>query len=231
MQATEIEPGMRVSRIPKGRYLLCAGVVGVLTAVWFVHDYSLPRPRQAEARNVGRVFETKRRIDAHGVEQVWVPPGCFEMGSGLDDLGAHANETPRHTVCLDRGFWMDRYEITNAAFLEFAAARGFRDRRYWSEQGWRAHAGMREPFRDVEGYTDPRQSRVKISWYEAEAYARWRGGRLPTEPAKKCGLPGDTLSGPKKSPSCNASLRDIGIGLSTITKNPIPDRGADRFRC
>lgn len=121
----------------------------------------------------------KRRIDPHGVEAGL--GSARVLRNGVEDLRAYPNETPRHTVCLDRGFWMDRYEITNANFLEFAAAGGFQDRRHWSDEGWRAHEGFRSPFRGVEGYTDPRQPCVKITWYETEAYARWRGGRVPTE--------------------------------------------------
>ena len=43
------------------------------------------------------------------------------------------------------------------------------------------HAQMREPYPMLRGYDDPRQPRVKITWYEAQAYAAWRGGKLPTE--------------------------------------------------
>lgn len=49
-----------------------------------------------------------------GVEMVLVPPGCFMMGSDLED--ADENERPAHQICYDEAFWIDRYEVTNAVF-------------------------------------------------------------------------------------------------------------------
>lgn len=147
-----------------------------------VYDYRLPQPLRSGDLNRGRTFAHKSRVDGKGIEQVWVPPGCFEMGTNpLEDWRAKPNETPRHTVCISAGFWMDRYEVSNESFARFTAEGGFADRRWWSDEGWRAHEGRREPYPMLKQFDYPGQPRVKLTWYEAEAYANWRGGRLPTE--------------------------------------------------
>ena len=154
----------------------------LLPAFWKLHDYSPPLPARAHALNQGKTWDFKNRVDAKGVEQVWVPPGCFEMGSSLrEDLRAHANETPRHTVCISAGFWLDRFEVTGASFMQFVREGGYLERRYWSEEGWRNHQGRPNPHLGLPVFNGSCQPRVKLSWYEAEAYAAWRGGRLPTE--------------------------------------------------
>lgn len=134
------------------------------------------------------------RADARGIQQVWVPAGAFLMGT--DDAtvreireqnpprwAAHAleSETPQHPVRLTQGFWIDRYEVTNAAFRAFVDAGGYRDRALWSEPEW-SWLGQQSATglpRDCGG--GPNEPRVCVTWFEAEAYARWRGGRLPTE--------------------------------------------------
>ena len=171
------------AHITRGR-LIAGGVVAAVLplVVWSVHDYRLPQAARARALNGGRTWEHKSRVDSKGVAQVWVPPGCFEMGASLlKDLSARANETPRHTVCISAGFWLDRFEVTNESFLQFTRDGGFGDQRYWSEEGWRMHEGRRQPYPMLKAFDGPRQPRVKLTWYEAEAYAAWRGGRLPTE--------------------------------------------------
>jgi formylglycine-generating enzyme required for sulfatase activity len=156
--------------------------LAVVLAGGLFYDYRLPGPPRAGERNRGRSFEHRSRLDAKGVEQVWVPPGCFEMGTNpIEYPRAKPNETPRHTVCLSAGFWLDRYEITNESFAQFVREGGYTDRRWWSDEGWRAHEGRREPYPMLASFAAPRQPQVKITWYEAEAYANWRGGRLPTE--------------------------------------------------
>ncbi|HEY6553457.1 MAG TPA: SUMF1/EgtB/PvdO family nonheme iron enzyme [Vicinamibacteria bacterium] len=162
-----------------------AAVAAVLLIVlWLARDYRLPREGGAAAANNGRAFPLKSRFDAHGVEQVWVPPGCYERGSDpLVDPRASADETPRHTTCISRGFWLDRYEVTNESFEAFVRAGWYRDRRHWSAPAWQVirHDGLPYDYGFIDSFVGPRQPRVKVTWYEAEAYARWRGGRLPTE--------------------------------------------------
>jgi formylglycine-generating enzyme required for sulfatase activity len=77
---------------------------------------------------------------------------------------------------------MDAYEVTNAAYQKFIDAGGYTTREYWSDAGWSWKQGnnITGP-KASSGFTDAQQPRVGISWYEAEAYAKWRGGRLPTE--------------------------------------------------
>lgn len=50
-----------------------------------------------------------------GMEFVWVPGGCYQMG-----CNSYQGEKPVHEVCLD-GFWMGRYEVTNAQFRRYKA--------------------------------------------------------------------------------------------------------------
>jgi formylglycine-generating enzyme required for sulfatase activity len=136
------------------------------------------------------------RTDAHGIEQVYVPAGCFLMGSSDAELEyARSLDAPswaisriiqeqaQHEVCLSEGYWLDRYEVTNAAFDAFVEGGGYTTREYWSEMGLRWLDRQDVDALPVECAEDsaPDHPRVCITWYEAEAYARWRGGALPTE--------------------------------------------------
>ena len=129
------------------------------------------------------------RQDAQGVGQVWVPGGVFRMGSEPGSatptswaVATFASEHPAHEVRLTRGYWIDTTEVTVASFAAFKAAGGYEDRSNWSEKGWAWLQGMGAsplPAPCLEQQRDEPQACV--TWYEAEAYARWRGGRLPTE--------------------------------------------------
>jgi formylglycine-generating enzyme required for sulfatase activity len=149
-----------------------------------------PTPVPSDGSTAGQV-----RTDAHGIEQVWVPAGTFTMGTDpaaiakLKAAGPPAwvipaldAEAPAHRVTLTKGYWIDRTEVTNTAFKSFVDAGGYATRAYWSDDGWGWLGG-----RDVKGLPlhcqgdVPDQPRMCITWYEAEAYAAWRGGRLPTE--------------------------------------------------
>jgi len=123
------------------------------------------------------------RIDAEGIAQLWVPAGCFAMGSDPQrDNAAMPDEQPQHDVCLTHSFWIDQNDVTNAAYQRFVNAGGYTLREYWSDDGWQwLQANHVTAPDNAGGFTDAQQPRVGVSWYEAQAYARWRGGRLPTE--------------------------------------------------
>jgi formylglycine-generating enzyme required for sulfatase activity len=129
------------------------------------------------------------RTDARGVAQVWVPGGTFTMGSDAGTaepprwaINEFASEHPAHEVRLSRGYWIDATEVTVASFGAFVAGGGYADQALWSDAGW--------AWRTLQGdrtlpqpclVQKPDEPQVCVTWFEAEAYAHWRGGRLPTE--------------------------------------------------
>ncbi len=135
------------------------------------------------------------RTDSRGVEQVWVPAGEFQMGTDAATverltaleppafvIGEFAFEQPQHKVRLTHGYWIDRYEVTSAQFKVFIDAGGYEQQGLWSEAGW---AWLKEqasipPGGYCTGDAPDMPARC-VSWYEAEAYANFRHGRLPTE--------------------------------------------------
>ena len=124
-------------------------------------------------------------------DMVFVPGGSFEMGTSVEPW-AFDNERPAHAVDV-RPFWIDRTPVTNAAYLEFMAAGGYDDSRFWSEAGW---AWRQESGKTAPGFwkgtsailrygrqvaVDPLEPVQHVCFHEAEAFARWAGKRLPTE--------------------------------------------------
>jgi formylglycine-generating enzyme required for sulfatase activity len=136
----------------------------------------------------------KTRVDAKGIEQVWVPAGSFEMGTdatAIEKLKQDPligqfveldNDVPAHQVTLTHGYWLDKHEVTNEAFRAFADAGGYKQKALWSQAGWKWLSGQNAARLPQQcAGTAPNDPAVCVSWYEAEAYAAWRGGRLPTE--------------------------------------------------
>jgi iron(II)-dependent oxidoreductase len=120
-----------------------------------------------------------------------VAAGPFELGA-LPEGFAYDNERPRHLVDL-AAFEIDVTPVTNGAYRKFVEAGGYERREWWSDAGWewRVREGIERPlywtadgserwFATVEPI-DPAAPVMHVSWYEAEAYARSRGERLPTE--------------------------------------------------
>ena len=127
--------------------------------------------------------------------EVFVPGGPFVMGTDTEPF-AYDNERPAHAVDI-RPFRIDRCPVTNRQYLAFIEAGGYAERRFWSEAGW-AHrcaeqlvaplfwtpAGggswtVRRYGIDIDVPLD--EPVQHVCWYEAEAYARFAGKRLPTE--------------------------------------------------
>lgn len=137
-----------------------------------------------------------KRTDDNGVSQVYVPMGCFVMGT-TDEQATYArtltapswaaqrlsSEQPSQEVCLTQGYWIDEFEVTNASFQVFIDADGYTTQEHWSEEGWKwlERQSLEQLFSRCEADSAPDHPRVCVTWYEAEAYAHWRGGRLPTE--------------------------------------------------
>ena len=127
--------------------------------------------------------------------EVLVPGGPFTMGTSTEPW-ALDNERPAHEVEVPP-FRLDTVPVTNGAYQEFIAAGGYREPRWWTPEGWRhvQEAGLRAPLfwrRNGSGWSRRRfgveepvpadEPVLHVCWYEADAYARWAGRRLPTEP-------------------------------------------------
>jgi len=135
------------------------------------------------------------RMDGKGVEQVWVPAGSFLMGTDEKTIEAlksqnppgwalreFASEMPQHEVQITKGYWIDTFEVTNRSFQAFVEAGGYDKQEFWSEEGWAWLSEQdKSKLPDNCVGSEPNLPRVCVTWYEAEAYAHWRGGRLPTE--------------------------------------------------
>ena len=127
---------------------------------------------------------------------VLVTEGEFLMGTTPEEIKSRIGlfkgseswyilEFPKHKVYLD-SFYIDKYEVTNLQFCEFLNAMGaYREEGNevpWVEIGNRTSLIYEDEsgtFKPKEGYEN--HPAIMVSWYGAEAYAKWAGKRLPTE--------------------------------------------------
>ncbi|MGW6693435.1 ergothioneine biosynthesis protein EgtB [Rhodococcus sp. NPDC054953] len=132
-------------------------------------------------------------VDVAG--EVTLPGGEFELGTSTHPW-ALDNERPAHRVSLPP-FVIDAAPVTNARYLEFIADGGYDRPELWSTRGWahRSDESLEAPQfweRDTSGTwwrrvfgvmtpVNPRQPVTHVCYFEAQAFARWAGGRLPTE--------------------------------------------------
>ncbi|MBS0156265.1 MAG: SUMF1/EgtB/PvdO family nonheme iron enzyme [Nitrospira sp.] len=117
--------------------------------------------------------DIKQVVAVTPVDMVRVPKGPFLYG---DDNA--------RTV-IDYDYWIDKYPVTNEKYRAFIQADGYENQQYWSGEGWKWKTGrdITSPghFNELNKMDKADHPVVGVSYYEAEAYAKWAGKRLPTE--------------------------------------------------
>ncbi|MGF1575474.1 MAG: ergothioneine biosynthesis protein EgtB [Cyanophyceae cyanobacterium] len=129
-------------------------------------------------------------------QEQWLdyPGGMVTLGA--DDQGfAFDNERPRHPVYL-QDYWLASRLVTQADYLDFIEAGGYRQAEWWLAEGWATiqNQGWQAPlyWEHQEGQwwvmtlaglrpLAPQDPVCHVSYFEADAFARWKGRRLPTE--------------------------------------------------
>jgi len=165
--------------------------------------------------------------------------GLFEFGHTGNDF-AFDNEGPAHRQHLVPFEMADR-PITAAEYLAFMEDGGYRQADHWLSDGWHwvQSAGVQAPlyWRKVDGawrvhHVDgerplhPAEPVMHVSFYEADAYARWSGARLPTEyewehAARSAPTDGVFLEAPRRRPGLVAPGRLLGMfgGVWELTQS------------
>jgi len=145
-------------------------------------------------------------VSADGPRWLEHPGGLVEIGHGDPRAFAFDNEGPRHRVWLEP-FALARQLVSNGEYAAFIAdggyirpelwmsegwgilaERGWSAPRYWRDGEWEFTLAGRQPLR-------PEAPVRHLSWFEADAYARWAGARLPTEAEWEVGAGGGAMPG------------------------------------
>jgi iron(II)-dependent oxidoreductase len=126
-----------------------------------------------------------------GLELVDVAGGRLAMGAA-DGGFAYDNERPVHRVDVDP-FRIGRTPVTNGTWMHFAEGGGYERREWWSDEAWswKQEYDITHPLHWSDDGREwrrggweplhPDRPVVHVSWFEADAFARSQGARLPTE--------------------------------------------------
>ncbi len=151
-----------------------------------------PAPRAVMRGTLDKQTEASGTEPAGDAE---IPGGTFLLGAPREEPFVFDNEKWAHPVEV-KPFAIARTPVTQAEFAAFVDDGGYRRREWWSDEGWawRESAGAEHPVywqkdgggwlrRDFDTWVplEPHRPVLHVNWYEAEAFCRWAGRRLPTE--------------------------------------------------
>jgi iron(II)-dependent oxidoreductase len=171
------------------------------------------------------------------LELVEIPAGPFELGTPAGRF-SYDNERPRHEVDLP-AFGIAQRPVTNASWLTFTEGGGYERREWWSDEGWawKEEYDITHPLHwsgdgrewRLGGWEpiDPDGPVIHVSWFEADAFARGRDARLPTEAEWEKASAWDQVAGTGACWEWTASEFD---GYPGFVANPYPEYSEVFFR-
>jgi len=158
------------------------GVDPVLHEMVLRHELQHTETMRQAMQIAGLLPPGEPRLPALGGVDEWldVPAGTFALGAPDDGRFAYDNERPVHAVDV-AAFRIARRPVTNATWRHFVEGGGYERREWWSDEGW----AWKEEY-DITHHRrvaerEPDAPVCHVSWFEADALARWSGARLPTE--------------------------------------------------
>ena len=138
-----------------------------------------------------------------------IPGGSWRLGASPEERFAFDNEQDLHPVEIEP-FAMATTPVTETEFAAFVDDGGYSKRALWADEGWqwREEAGAEHPVHFVREDGGPWQRRhydrlvplaparpvIHVNWYEADAYCRWAGRRLPAEAEWEAAAAGETAA-------------------------------------
>lgn len=142
-----------------------------------------------------RAFHREKQMQSHG-EMVAIGEGIYELGFNGNGF-CYDNELPEHKIYL-QSYKIDINPVTNGEYLKFIEDKGYEEFSYWLADGWdlvqeqkwnaplywiyddKQDKWMKKDFRGLREI-NPNEPVTNVSYYEADAYSRWLGKRIPSE--------------------------------------------------
>ena len=175
----------------KTRILLLVGALTMLlSGISSCKGQDVTKTREMDKMEMIYVIEGSFQRGSNDEQIDQVIEECLKMYPGGNSCKREVysrQEQPQRKVHVD-AFWMDKTEVTNAQFCIFLNEKGNQSTNgiQWFEPGY-GHRGVVYGYiEEIDGVFKPEEGYenypvIEVSWYGAQAYCEWVGGRLPTE--------------------------------------------------